>query len=145
MAEQSAKGEHLSSADVTFVNEMITMHVSDGHVCGGPTVTYDGWYDELMLGADVTDPDVRSPTCIRRRRKASCRWAKNSRDVSSSASIGPTACARTRAPCTRITRSFPASASATRSGRVPPPDPEWLAPIVAHAVMSSVPDGGATE
>jgi hypothetical protein len=57
LSQKNARGEHLAVAELAFVNDMIVSHASGGG-CGGHFTTYDGWYAELLNGADVTDPDV---------------------------------------------------------------------------------------
>jgi Protein of unknown function (DUF3160) len=143
MSEQSAQGRRLSAADLTFVNDMITMHVSDAHVCGGPTTTYDGWYRDLMLGADVTDPDVTVADVhtsgdgvlhvgkeLPRRIVVSVDWPDGVR-----AYTGAVYSYHEVVSAKRLSDSEWAEMS--------PPDPEWLLPIVAHAVTTAVPDAGA--
>jgi hypothetical protein len=57
MADESARGEHLSPEQLSFVNRMIDQHSSGSRGCGGGVLTYDGWYRDLLNGANVWDPD----------------------------------------------------------------------------------------
>ena len=134
MAERNASGKRITKSQLAFVNRMIKRNVSDGGGCGGGVVTYDGWYRELLNGADVEDPDVTVA------------------DVHTSPDAGILHVGKQRPRRIVVTVDWPDGVRAyagavfsfhevIESTRLSdsewenkdPPDPSWLAPILAHA------------
>ena len=133
MAERNAEGKRVTRAQLKFVNDMIERHVAPSDGCGGGPVTYTGWYRDLLNGADVTDPDLTvadvhtAKTGILhvgkqrpRRIVITVDWPDGVRAYAG------------------VVFSFHEVISGTRLSdtewaQMNPPDPDWLAPIVAHA------------
>ena len=133
MAERNASGKRVTKEQLDFVNDMIDRHVSSNDGCGPAPVTYDGWYRDLLNGADVTDPDITvadvhtGKTGILhvgkqrpRRIVVTVDWPDGVRAYAG------------------VVYSFhevtlPTRISDSEWARRRPPDPAWLAPIVAHA------------
>lgn len=59
MAERELDGKSLRDSDLDFMNTMIKANYQrDSFGCGGGTVTYDGWYKDLLYTADLFDPEL---------------------------------------------------------------------------------------
>jgi hypothetical protein len=134
MAERNASGKRVTKEQLEFVNDMIDRHVeSGGGGCGPAPVTYDGWYRDLLNGADVTDADITVADVhtgqkgilhvgkqLPRRMVVTVDWPDGVRAYAG------------------VVFSFHEVTSSVRISdsewaRMTPPDPEWLAPVVAHA------------
>ncbi len=133
MSQKNAKGEHLSSSDLAFLNDMIKVHTVEGG-CGGGVTSYDGWYRELLGGASVTDPDVTVADIhtsleagvlhigkqLPRRIVVSVDWADGAR-----AYVGAAYSYHELVSEQRLNDS--------EWSALVLPEPAWLAPVVAHA------------
>jgi hypothetical protein len=136
MAERNARGQRLTAEQLAFVNTMIKKHVTppSRHGCGGGgSITYDGWYRDLLNGASLFDPDItvadvhtgvtgvlhvgkRQP----RRMVVTIDWKDGPR-----AYVGAVYSYHELVAPSRISDS--------EFAQLDPPDPAWMTPIVAHA------------
>lgn len=135
IARRELEHQRLTPEQLAFINRMIVAReVKEAGGCGGASVQYDGWYEQLFYTADIGDPDVTVADVHTSAEEGVLHVGKRlpfKAVISVDDGSGPRV-------FTGATYSFYQAVSSTRLSDLewmdrPSADEQWLRPIVAHA------------